>query len=310
MLTLAHCSMRCRARRDFIVVSDSQYQFNADSRPLYGVDRRIEAGGLCWYVQQVGQGPALLLIHGTGSSAHSWHRLAPLLAARWSLTAFDLPGHGQTRGLPEQGLSLPGMSEAIDALLRTLQINPLLVLGHSAGAAIAARMALDRRIAPQALLSLNGALLPLGLSHGMVFAPLAKILATLPFTSELFSWGARDRAAVVRLIHSTGSQLDDDAIDHYWRLLRRPDHVAGVLKMMSQWDLTWLQRQLPQLPVPLIQLVGSNDRTVPPSNAQRVRASVPRGSIVSLPGLGHLAHEESPALVAAAIGSAVDTLRV
>lgn len=291
-----------------MAVSESEWERDASSRPQYAPGRRVEAGGLSWYVQQLGQGPTLLLIHGTGSSAHSWFRLAPLLAPRWNLLAFDLPGHGLTRGAPAQGLSLPGMSEAIDALLRTLQINPLLVLGHSAGAAIAARMALDRRIAPRALFSLNGALLPFGPYHGMVFAPLARMLAAMPYAAELFSWRAQDRTAVARLIESTGSRLDDEGIDLYWRLLRRPDHVAGVLKMMSQWDLYELQRQLPQLPVPLIQLIGSNDRTVAPSNAQLVCAQVPQASIVYLPQLGHLAHEENAELVVAAIDRAAETL--
>jgi magnesium chelatase accessory protein len=78
---------------------------------------------------------------------------------------------------------------------------------------------------------------------------------------------------------------------------------------MAQWKLDALQRQLPQLPklpLRLLQLVGANDRTVPPSAAQRVRALVPAASIVSLPGVGHLAHEEQAPLVAQAIFAVAD----
>jgi magnesium chelatase accessory protein len=53
--------------------------------------------------------------------------------------------------------------------------------------------------------------------------------------------------------------------------------------------------------VPLVLMVGTNDRTVPPTDAERVRTLVPSARIVRLPELGHLAHEERPDLVAALI---------
>jgi len=80
--------------------------------------------------------------------------------------------------------------------------------------------------------------------------------------------------------------------------------------MMAQWNLSDLQRDLPQLPIPLIQVIGSNDRTVPPVEAQRVCALKPAASIVIVPDVGHLAHEERPDLIAAAISAAADGLHV
>jgi magnesium chelatase accessory protein len=287
---------------------DLDWACDGSDWPLRESSRFVSAGGLRWHVQQLGAGPSLLLIHGTGSSAHSWHRLAPLLAERFRVTAFDLPGHGFTRGEPPHGMSLNGMSGAVGALLQALSIHPLLAVGHSAGAAIAARMVFDGQFAPRALISVNGALLPFDRYPDMIFAPLARLLASLPFAPTLFSWRARDRVAVERLIESTGSVLASEDIDLYWRLVRSPRHVAGVLQMMAQWDLGELKRKLPQLPVPLVQLVGANDRTIPPSAAQRVRALLPAATVVTLPQLGHLAHEERPDLVAQAIGGAVEVL--
>ncbi|HEY4975216.1 MAG TPA: alpha/beta fold hydrolase BchO, partial [Steroidobacteraceae bacterium] len=228
-------------------MADYELDWDRDggSWPLRESSRFVDAGGLRWHVQQLGVGPALLLIHGTGSSAHSWHRLAPLLAQRWSVTAFDLPGHGFTRGAPALGMSLDGMSGAVGALLQALALSPQLVIGHSAGAAIAVRMALDRQFSPRMLISLNGALLPFDRRHELMFAPLARLLASLPFTPRVFAWRARDRGAVERLIASTGSRLDRADVDRYWRLVRSPGHIAGVLRMMAQWKLDSLQRQLP-----------------------------------------------------------------
>ena len=304
----ARWPVRCSRWPDTVAEYDLDWASDSSDWPLSESSRFEHAGGLRWHVQQLGAGPALLLIHGTGSSAHSWHRLAPLLAGSFRVTAFDLPGHGLTRGEPAHGLSLAGMSGAVGALLQALSIQPLLAVGHSAGAAIAARMALDGLFAPRALIGLNGALLPFDRYPDMLFAPLARLLASVPFAPNLFSWRARDRVAVERLIESTGSKLAREDIDLYWRLVRSPRHVAGVLQMMAQWDLGELKRRLPQLPVPLVQLVGANDRTIPPSAAQRVRALLPAARVVLLPQVGHLAHEERPDLVAQAIGAAVEAL--
>lgn len=56
----------------------------------------IEAAGLSWHVQRMGEGPALLLLHGTAAATHSWAGLMPLLARRFTVIAIDLPGHGFT----------------------------------------------------------------------------------------------------------------------------------------------------------------------------------------------------------------------
>lgn len=111
------------------------------------VSQFVAAGGVRWHVQCMGSGPTL--VHGTGAATHSWRDLAPLLATPFILVLPDLPGHGFSRGPGGRVLSLPGMAAALAALLERLHTAPDLVLGHSAGAAILARMCLDRRISPR-----------------------------------------------------------------------------------------------------------------------------------------------------------------
>jgi magnesium chelatase accessory protein len=273
--------------------------------PLRAHSRFVASAGLTWHVQQLGSGPPLLLVHGTGSATHSWHRIAPLLAQHYAVTSLDLPGHGFTEGTPIGGLSLPAISTAVGTLLRTLGLQPQLAIGHSAGAAILCRMALDGLIAPRLIISLNGALLRLRGAEWLLFAPLARLLATSVLPAKLFAWAARDRAAVERLVASTGSRLPPEDVDLYWRLVRNPAHVDGALRMMAAWDLVPLERELPRMKTPLALLVGEGDRTVPPGEATRVRTLLPQSTCRVLPGLGHLAHEEQPVIVANAINALV-----
>lgn len=269
--------------------------------PNREASRFIRASGIVWHVQIMGAGPPVLLLHGTGASAHSFAALMPLLASDFTLVAPDLPGQGFTQAPPREFLSLPGMARAIAGLLRELDIRPQLAVGHSAGAAVAIQMTVSRQIAPRAIVSLNGALLPLSGMAGQIFAPLAKLLTAMPFVSDLFARRAGDPKAIERMIEQTGSSLDERGKELYRRLASNPAHVAAALGMMAHWDLRSFAAELPRLKVPLTLVVGSNDRTIPPSQAEHVREIVPQAKIVTLPGLGHLAHEERPEQCAAII---------
>jgi magnesium chelatase accessory protein len=266
--------------------------------PNRAASRFVQAGDIRWHVQVMGEGPVLLLLHGTGAATHSWRDLAPILTRRFTVVAPDLPGHGFTSLPPSQRLSLPWMAWGVQELLHALGVRPALAVGHSAGAAVAIRMTLDRRIAPRLIVGLNGALMPFEGLAGQIFAPIARLLVSLPGVASLFAWRGSDRAVVEELLRDTGSTLSREGVEFYARLVRRPDHVAGALGMMANWDLPGLVRDLPQLAVPLLLIVGHADRTVPPETAARVRARHPPTRIRCLPGLGHLAHEERPELVA------------
>jgi magnesium chelatase accessory protein len=285
--------------------------------PQRAHSRSVQAGGLRWHVQVMGpteaanpgrapQAPVVLLLHGTGASSHSFAALLPLLARRHRVLVPDLPGHAHTqRPASDDGLSLPGMAQALGALLKALQVQPSLVVGHSAGAAVAARLCLDGHCAPQHLVSLNGAWFPPRGVGNWWYAPAAKLLVRNPLVPRFFAWQASQPRVLQRLLDSTGSTLDAAASAAYARLVADPAHVAAVLAMMAAWDLRPLLRDLPRLAPRLHLVVGERDTTIAPREATQVQQLVPGSTLSRLPGRGHLAHEEDPAGVAAVLASLV-----
>ena len=267
--------------------------------PNRETSRFVDAAGLRWHVQIMGRGPPLLLLHGTGASTHSWRDLGPILARKFTVIAPDLPGHGFTERPADSRLSLPGMARSIAALMAVLKIEPVMAAGHSAGAAILARMTLDRQIAPLHLISLNGALLPLFGVPTRLFSPVAKVIASMPLVPELFAWRASDPSSIDRLLRGTGSTIDDAGTALYGRLAGNPGHVAGRARHDGELGPEADPARSPATENP----VDAGRRHERPHNLAHGRLPHPDAGaralkIVRFAGLGHLAHEEKPAAFA------------
>ena len=283
--------------------------------PNRAQSRLVEDGRLTWHVQIMGPqdrtAPVLLLIHGTGAATHSWRDLMPLLAAHFTVVAPDLPGHGFTSGRPAGGLSMKAMAAALGGLMAALDLEPAIIVGHSAGVAIGIRMVLDGHSAPQAVIGLNAALTPFPGLAAKIFPTLARMLFVNPFAPHIFAGIARQSGEVGNfLARSTGSTIDAAGADYYGRLFATPGHCAGAITMMAEWDLDALEAALPTLAVPLLLIHGERDAAIPASSARTAAARVAGARVVTLPGLGHLAHEENPGALADMIWQQARTLGI
>lgn len=248
-----------------------------------------------WHTQQAGtQGPRVLLLHGTGASLHTWRDLLLPLAAHAQVLALDLPGHGFSSLPPDDSMSLPGMARAVGDLLAHLNWPADVLIGHSAGAAIAAQMVIDQHLHPRVLVGINPAWLPLPGLAGLLFPPMAKLLALTPLVPQWFARQAASPGMVDKLLQSTGSHIDDRGKALYARLVASPSHAQGALKMMAAWDLSLGEHKLRQLHCPVRMLVGADDRTVPVSQARQALALLHDGELTEWAGYGHLIHEEAP----------------
>ncbi|MEM8772476.1 MAG: alpha/beta fold hydrolase BchO [Pseudomonadota bacterium] len=282
----------------FSFLTNPDWETDGAAWPHRASSRFVDAGDYRWHVQRMGKGPTLALIHGTGAATHSWAGLAPLLAQSFDVVAFDLPGHGFTQSKRWSPPSLRHVAKEVGLLLDALDAAPDLVVGHSAGAAIMIRMATDKLIAPSTAVSINGALSPFGGAAAVIFPAMAKLLYYNPFAALAFAQGARSEKRVERLVEQTGSTVPDEYVQCYRALMRRPGHVAGALGMMAHWDLAEMDQRLAALTFPCMFVAGAGDKAVPPGESERVAALAPRGRSAVLPDLGHLAHEEAPAVIA------------
>jgi len=90
-----------------------------------------------------GHGPALLLLHGLASSSHIWDLVAPRLARRFRVVAYDQRGHGLS-GKPSSSYGFDRLTADAASVIRTLRLGRPIVVGHSWGANVALQLAVDR----------------------------------------------------------------------------------------------------------------------------------------------------------------------
>ncbi len=262
--------------------------------PNREASRFVRLGGYEWHVQQMGKGPVCLLLHGTGAATHSWRDVMPLLAKHYTVVAMDLPGHGFTKGTGQRP-TLEGMAASVAALLDELNLTPELIVGHSAGVAIAAQLLLGKQWQIP-LIGFTPALMPFPGLAAKIFPSLAKMLFTNPFVAIIFARMAQAPGQTAKfLARSTGSNIDAAGEKYYTRLFSKSGHCDGAIRMMANWRLEALGAQLGNLASPVLLVSAANDAAIPKPAVVQAVALIPGCEMEEMAALGHLAHEEDPA---------------
>lgn len=254
-----------------------------------------------WHLVRKGRGRDALLLHGAGASSHSWHRLIEPLSKRYRITAPDLPGHHLTRSYTRARLSLPQMRDDLHHLLGRLGVSPRLMIGHSAGAALALSLAARLPAPPDFIVLINGAVENFRGPAAIVMPLMARLLALNPLAGPFLSHEAQRPDAVRKMLRVTGSHLDEEGMSYYEHLVADPRHIDGTVGMMASWSLNSIEPLLPKLSCPVLLLHADGDGAVSVNVAKRAAAVLPNATLKVLPGCGHLVHEERPELVLDAI---------
>ena len=248
-------------------------------------------------------GPAIVLLHGSNSSLHTWEPLVKRLGADYRIVTLDLPGHGLTGGTPDKDYSADGMAAAVDVVAAKLGLDHFILGGNSMGGWVAWRYALAQPARVDALLLLDAGGMPLrkgekapesNVGFRILKYPFGRWLATRITPRMLVEQSLRGSVAKQAIVN-------DAMIDRYWELLRFPgNREATVLRARMNREPAMAER-VGDIDAPTLILFGDQDRLINPSAATTFHERIAGSDVVLLKGIGHLPMEEAPDQTAKAI---------
>jgi magnesium chelatase accessory protein len=261
--------------------------------------RIVSVGDLDWHVQLTGKGPVVLLLHGTGSSTHSWSDIIPLLESHAQVLVPDLPGHAYTLGAKLEDLTLDQIARSLLVLIDQLGIeSPSIVVGHSAGAPLALRFAVAASKPPKLVIALNPSFIPPPPVYTSFFGPLLGPITRSSTLSSLLASLSPSLGMVDKLLDSTNTILPEARRVYYRKLFERSDHVRGSMNFMAAADIEKVLKEANLYHGKLICVLGSEDAWIPAKPLEKIiRDYFPTAEVLKWEG-GHIMHELEPSKVA------------
>lgn len=248
-------------------------------------------------------GPAIILLHGSNSSLHTWEPLVQRLGDDYRVVTLDLPGHGLTGGTPDKDYGADGMAAAVDVVAAKLGLDHFILGGNSMGGWVAWRYALAQPDRVDALLLLDAAGMPLRKGEKAPKSNVGFRILKYPFGRWLATQ-ITPRALVEQSLRGSVEKqaiVDEAMIDRYWELLRFPgNREATVLRARMNREPA-MGARIGEIKAPTLILFGKQDRIINASAAQSFHERMPGSEVVLLDGIGHLPMEEAPDATAAAI---------
>jgi len=264
----------------------------------------VEAAGVRLHIRDTGprDGPPVLLIHGFGSSLHTWEAWTPLLESRFRVVSFDLPGFGLTGPDPTGDYSDERSIAVLGALMDRLGIGEAAVVGSSMGGRIAWRFAAAEpaRVSKLVLMAPDG-FASQGREYGRAPERLPWLLRLLPYTAPKPLLGRTMRNA-----YAVPGVLTDAVVDRYHAMLLVPGVRRAILERVLQTRLVPPEPILATIRAPVLLLWGELDGAVPASHAADYARTLPNARTVILPGIGHVPMEEAPEASARALRAFLD----
>lgn len=252
--------------------------------------------GLVVHVRDEGarNAPALLLIHGSNASLHTWEPWVQRLSNRYRVVTLDLQGHGLTGPDPAGCYTPACMAETVEAVRERLGIARMAVAGNSMGGAVATRYALQYpdRVAALILVDAGGAPVQ---SSGP--PPIGFRIARMPVVRNLAAH-ITPRSVVAETLGksvSVKSVASETAVTRYWELLRAPGNREATMSRFAVPRTPWTEADLATLKSkPLLIVWGREDALIPVQAADWFRQVLPQAKIIIYDRIGHLPQEEAP----------------
>ncbi len=251
---------------------------------------RLEWKGQAVQVRELGQGPAVVLVHGYPLDGAMWSGAARALSSHFRVLKPDLPGRGENP-TPADG-TIEGYADFIGSIVAALP-EPVGLVGFSMGGYVALAL-MKRGPANVRALALVDTRATADDSAGK--AAREQAIATV-----------RSGGAAAIVDGMVGKLVAPDSVKNASLVERLRRIVLRQTKETIESDLAAMRDRpdstdfLPRIGVPTIVLAGDQDALIPPEEARTMAAAIPQARFLSIANAGHLTPMERPGAVASAL---------
>jgi len=245
-------------------------------------------------------GPALVLLHGSNASLHTWEPWVAQIGDQFRMISIDLPSHGLTGAVPENDYSQEAMAKFVGEFTTALGVDHFALAGNSMGGGVAARFALmhPERLTHLILVDAGG--MPSktprdpGLGFRLARMPVLQYALLYVSPRSLFEDGLKKAFADDALVTPA-------MVDRYWELNRRAGTRAATLKRFQTVQDDFIEQNVAKITTPTLILWGDLDTLVPRDAGEAYNAAIKGSKLIVYKNVGHVPMEEVPEQSARAV---------
>lgn len=248
--------------------------------------------------EALGDGPPVVLVHGTPSRAAAWQEVAAALAAEHRVFVYDLLGFGDSECHVEQDVSVAVHGDVLAELIQAWDLEAPAVVGHDIGGAIALRAHLVKGVHLCRLALVDAVVLrPWITSRTRLMQQDTGRYSRLP--DEHLAEAIREHLA-----RATCRQLPNDRfrlLFGQWDGARGQALYLRNIRCLREADTDPVEQRLETVTIPVSILWGADDRWLPLSTCHRVAAAIGSPPPVVIAQAGHFCMLDQPEAVTAAL---------
>jgi pimeloyl-ACP methyl ester carboxylesterase len=252
----------------------------------------LQVAGMRMHVRDTGpkNAPAVIMLHGLGSSLHTWDAWADMLSRHYRVIRYDMPGFGLTGPDPTGDYSDARGLQVLGALMDSLSVRHASLIGNSLGGKLAWEFAAahPERVDRLVLISPDGFASRAFSYNKTPEVPWAAKL--LPYTLPTFLLRKSIEPA-----YGDPSRLTDAVMQRYRDMILAPGVREALLERVTQVHLQPPEPMLRRIRAPTLLVWGEKDALIPYQNAGDYLAVVPDCRLLVFGDLGHVPMEEDPA---------------
>jgi pimeloyl-ACP methyl ester carboxylesterase len=243
----------------------------------------------------LGEGPSVVLVHGTPSRSHIWRGVARRLAERHEVYVYDLPGFGESGRYEGQDVSIAAQGRVLAELVERWGLEEPAVAGHDIGGGIVLRAHLLEGVGFRKISLLDAVVLtPWG-------TPALRHVREHLGAYQTMPAGVFEAYVAAHLEEATRRPMDGEAFEAYLSQWRGPEGQAAYLRKdgaLVERDTAEVERLLGNVRVPVLVVWGGEDAWLHPSQAETLAQKIPGAESRLVAGTGHFVMEDAPERVA------------